>query len=337
MPGWTFFWKPCRGEGLLHARPAPRPMHRLTKGPPLHRLLAVTIAAVLALAACTSSTPSTDVSAGVGRVRDITVEVSDTRAPLLSWPDGMTFPRAESIVMWPGDGDALIDGQPLLLDVFIQSLETGEVLQNTYDGLPRPFLLAPELLGDDLYTILRKQRVGARVVSVAPPVEGFAEETTIAIVIDVLSSHAVGERVPAREDLPLVSAGSSHEPIIQLRTTAEYPTELVTATVIRGAGEQVQPQSYVLAQYKAVYTQDGSDASGDWMAGDVFDSTWGVASAPYQFQMGKGETLRAFEEGLLDAAVGSRLLIVAPETWAYPGKGPMVFVVDVLDVWTESH
>src|SRR4029078_13668584 len=106
-----------------------------------------------------------------------------------------TFPDAVSKVAWQGDGAMLIDGQPLLLDVYIQSLETGEVLENTYDGLPRSFLLAPELLGDDLYKVLRNQRVGARVRSIAPPTEGFADETSIAIVIDVLSNRASGTSV----------------------------------------------------------------------------------------------------------------------------------------------
>jgi len=302
----------------------------------MRRALTVALVVLLALTGCASAGEDTPVSASGGRLRDITVEVSDTRAPALSWPADKVFTTAETAVMWPGEGDALIDGQPLLLDVYIQSLQTGAVLQNTYDGLPRAFLLAPELLGDDLYTVLRKQRVGARVVSVAPPVEGFADETAIAIVIDVLPTHAVGEAVPARPDMPVVRDSPTHEPRIGLVEGAQYPTELVSATLIRGTGEQVQPTSHVLAQYKAVYTQDGADATAAWLAGDVFDSTWDAGDAPYEFQMGKGETLRAFEEALLDAAVGSRIVIEAPETWAYPGKGPMVFVVDILDVWTEA-
>ncbi len=77
--------------------------------------------------------------------------------------------------MWKGEGARLVDGQPLLLDMYIESLDTGEVLENTYDGLPRPFLLAPELLGDNIYNALLKARVGTRVLAVSPPAGEFDE------------------------------------------------------------------------------------------------------------------------------------------------------------------
>lgn len=300
----------------------------------MRRLTVLALAVVLAVSGCSSSDPSPSASGAEGRVRDITVTTSDTRAPSLEWFKGLTFNRAESAVLWEGDGAYLIDGQPILLDIFVQSLENGRVLENTYDGLPRSFLLAPELLGDDLFTLLRKQRVGARVISVAPPIEGFEGETTIAIVIDVLSDRAVGETVAAPDNLPVVVNQPTGEPDITLRDPALLPAELAVATLMRGTGEQVQPTSFVLMQYKAVYTTDGSDDGVAWIAGDVFDSTWPAEKAPYAVRMGVGETIRALEEALIDQSVGSQVMIIAPEAWGYPGKGTMVFVVDILDVWT---
>jgi len=296
--------------------------------------VAVTFAAVLTLAGCDSSTPQVSESGGVGSVDDLVVSASDTRAPAIAWDSALTFPRAESDIVWPGDGALLIDGQPLILDMYIQSLETGEVLQNTYDGLPRAFLLAPELLGDDLYQALRNQRVGARLVSIAPNTQEFDAETAIAIVIDVLPNRAHGTSSNNRDDLPIVINSITGEPEITLRETKELPTDLTISTLIRGDGEQVESGSYVLAQYKVMYTEAGSDDTKAWLPGDIFASTWDVAYEPYEVQIGVGETLRALDEGLIDQTAGSQVLIVAPESWGYPGKGTMVFVVDILDVWT---
>lgn len=295
------------------------------------RFTALAVAAVLVLAGCSSPNPTASPSAGEGRLNDITVTVGNSRAPALIWPSGLDFTKAESQVLWPGDGDQLVDGQHLLVDVYIQSLETGDVLKNTYDGLPESFLLAPELLGDDLYQQLRSQRVGTRIVAVSPP-DGVLDE--IAIVMDVLPNRATGTAVNVRNDVPIVFNGPTGEPEITFREGQELPRELTVATLIRGSGEQVQPGSYVLAQYKAVYTEAGADAEGEWVPGGIFDSTWAPAREPYTVEIGAGETIRAIDEGLIDQTAGSQVLIVAPASAAYPGKGTLVFVVDILDVWT---
>lgn len=300
----------------------------------MRRLAALAIAATLVLAGCSSANPEVTPSGGAGRIGDITVSASDTRAPALEWPPQLIFDTAQSQVVWQGEGEQLIDRQPLLLDIFIQSLETGEVLQNTYDGLPRSFLLSPELLGEDLYEVLINQRVGTRVLLVAPRIEGFAEETAIAVVVDVLPDRANGDAVNVRNDLPIVINGRTGEPDIVLRENQQIPAEFTVATLVRGDGEQVQKGSYVVAQYKAVFTSAGSDAEGSWIPGGVFDSTWPPEKAPYEVQVGVGETIRAIDEGLIDQTVGSQVMIVAPESWGYPGKGTLVFVIDILDVWT---
>ncbi len=303
----------------------------------MRRLAALVLAAALALAGCSSADPEVEISGAVGRIDDIEVSVGDTRAPVLMWPREKEFTRAETAVLWNGDGDQLRDGQPLLLDMFIQDLVTGEVLQNTFDGLPRPTLLAPEMLGDDLYQVLRTLRVGARVLAVVPSAGEFEEEPTFAVVIDVLSHRAEGATVNPRNDIPIVINGGTGEPDIILREGKDLPPDLVVATLIRGEGEQVQPGSHIIAQYKAIFTADGSDAEGAWIKGGVFDSTWAPARAPWEVQIGVGDTIRALDEGLIDQTAGSQVMIIAPESFGYPGKGTLVFVVDILDVWTPEE
>ena len=106
-------------------------------------------ALALMLTGCTGASDSgVSPSAVAGDISVIEVGVSDTLAPTLTWPEGTEFTKSQSEVLWQGEGLALQDGQPLLLDIYVKSIDTGDVLKNTYDGLPESTLLAPGRLGD---------------------------------------------------------------------------------------------------------------------------------------------------------------------------------------------
>lgn len=291
--------------------------------------------AVLMLAAACSSPDTDDPSAAPtrGDISLIEVGTSDTAAPSIEWPEGLDFTDSQTKVMWEGEGEPLVDGQSLLLDVYVQSLDTGQVLENTFDGLPRSFLLAPELLGDDLYKTLLELNVGARVVSVSPPAGEFADEPAIAIVIDVLSDKAVGETMPVRDDVPTVTSAVNGAPQVTFDPDQELPTELVTVTLIEGHGPQVEQGSFIVAQFLAVYAEPGSKDGTMWTQGALKQTTWTPERAPWEGPIGTGKAIRAFDEGLLDQTAGSRVLLVVPESWGYPGEGTLVYVVDILDVW----
>ncbi|PKQ18251.1 MAG: hypothetical protein CVT68_04335 [Actinobacteria bacterium HGW-Actinobacteria-8] len=300
----------------------------------MSRLMVVVVASMLLLTACTNGA-ETNVSPSVtvGDVSMISVGPSDTLAPSIAWPNDVDFTSIQSMVVWQGDGEALVDGQPLLLDMYVESLDTGEVFENTYDGLPRSFLLAPELLGDDIYNVLLKARVGARVLSIAPPVGEFDDEPAIVIVIDVLPDHAVGERLEIADTLPQVSATATGEPQITPNADGVYPADLTITTLVHGDGAQIVPGSYIVAQIKAVYGADGEKGGVSWKAGDVRQTSWLPEQAPFEGQMGLAKQLRALDEGLIDQTAGSQVMLIAPEEWAYPGEGTLIFVIDILDVW----
>ncbi len=299
----------------------------------MRRLVGAVMAAALALAGCSGASGG-EVSASptIGDISLIEVGATDTGAPTLTWPHGIPYDSSQSEVLWDGDGARLVDGQPVLLDIYVQSLETDDVILNTYDLAPRSYLLAPELLGDDLYELLLTARVGTRVLSVAPATGAFDEETSIAIVIDVLPDRATGETLPAPDGLPKVSSAATGEPMITITKGEKLPVELSISLLIKGEGEQITEGSYIVAQFKAVYAADGSKGEKTWKAGDVRQSTWSPAQAPLEGQVGKGKLLRAWEEGLIDQTAGSRVMLVAPEAWAYPGEGTLIYVIDILDV-----
>ncbi|WP_062526312.1 FKBP-type peptidyl-prolyl cis-trans isomerase [Demequina rhizosphaerae] len=300
----------------------------------MRRLAVLALALVpLVLGACSATSSDVDPSASPsGDISDIVIGGSDTLAPSLEFTPGLDYTEEQSRVVWDGEGEYLADGQPLLLDIYGASLDDGTTLINTYDGLPRSFLLAPEVVGEELYERLLDVRVGARLLVVAPPSFESEAEPPIAMVIDVLPDHAVGTEVDPGPDLPVVTRSATGEPSVTI-PKGPGPSDLQIATLIQGSGPQVKDGSYLTVNYTAWYWSAGKDEDGKWRKGDVLDSSWPVETAPFELQIGSGQVVRGLDEGLLDQTAGSQVLLVVPASYGYASTGTLVFVVDILDVW----
>jgi peptidylprolyl isomerase len=302
-------------------------------------MLALAVASALVLSACTGPTndPSPSVS-NQGDIDLITIEQSETLAPALVFPQDLVYPKAQTKVVWEGEGELLVRNQPLLLDVYAASLEDGAVLLNTFDNLPSPFLLAPEVVGQELYDILEGQRVGARVLFVAPAGEEGSGEPPVAMVVDVRSDRALGTEIEPREGLPSVRRLATGEPEITIKRDVVDTGELQIATLVQGSGPQVREGSQLLVNYKAVYLTEGSMEDGQsWEAGEVFETSWPPEKAPLPVRIGANAVPEGWEEGLLDQTEGSQVLLMVPQTLGYPGRGTLVFVIDILDVWNSEE
>lgn len=297
-----------------------------------HAFVLIAVAA-LTLAACTEATPGASTTVGnEASITDISIGTSVGLAPTLTLPEGRVFTQSQGKVVWEGAGEPLVDDQPLLVDIYGVSLADGSVIMNTFDGLPRPLVLAREVVGDELYSLLINSNVGSRLLVVATSGEvepegseeaSKAPEPDVAMVIDVLSHRAVGTPLPQSADLPRVTVNEdTGEPTITMPDRDE-PTAVQQAVLIQGDGQQLKEGSYFLVNYKAVRWKDGSE----------FASSWSNDTAPFATQLTAGQVIPAWSQALLDQTVGSQVLIVAPPTAGYPDEGTLVFVVDILDVW----
>ncbi len=298
--------------------------------------LLLAFAAALTLAACSEAGPDASGSqGGSADINDIVIGKSEALAPTITLPNSETFTEPQGKIFWKGDGAALQNNQPLLLDIYGVSLKDGTERINTFDGLPRSFVLAREVLGDELYDLLINANVGARALVVAPaqeaqsltptPGKGSSPEPDIALVVDVLSDRAVGTDIEQRTDLPTVTRNEdTGEPTVTIPESLHEPTAVQSETLIQGNGPQVKEGSYFLVNYKAVHWDDGSE----------FASSWPTDTAPFAVQLGTGQVIPAWDQALLDQTVGSQVLFVAPPEFGYPNQGTLVFVVDILDVWT---
>jgi FKBP-type peptidyl-prolyl cis-trans isomerase len=213
-------------------------------------------------------------------------------------------------------------------------------------GQPEPLTVGSTISGLD--KSLEGSRVGSRLLITIPPKDGFGStgdsslgvtgQDTLVFVVDVLgsyqktaSAHGTPEVVNGT-GLPTVGTSSpGTAPPVHLPHTAP-PATLQVHTLIQGTGPVVTKGKLLVAQYEGVI----------WRNGKVFDSTW-KNGAPAGFQIGTGQVIKAWDDGLVGKRVGSRVLLVVPPADGYGKQGSsqagikgtdtLVFVVDILGTY----
>jgi peptidylprolyl isomerase len=103
-------------------------------------------------------------------------------------------------------------------------------------------------------------------------------------------------------------------------------TKLKTTTLIQGTGAAIQSGQTINVNYVGVTYADGKE----------FDSSWSRSQA-FSFQVGAGNVIKGWDQGLIGVKVGSRVQLDIPAGLAYGDKpssgqpaGALRFVVDVL-------
>ncbi len=119
---------------------------------------------------------------------------------------------------------------------------------------------------------------------------------------------------PALSKKPTVTAGTG------------TVTKLETTTLIPGTGEATRSGQTINVNYVGVTHADGKE----------FDSSWSRSEA-FSFQVGAGNVIKGWDQGLIGVKVGSRVQLDIPADLAYGDNpsggqpaGTLRFVVDVL-------
>ncbi|ADL44048.1 FKBP-type peptidyl-prolyl cis-trans isomerase [Micromonospora aurantiaca (nom. illeg.)] len=119
---------------------------------------------------------------------------------------------------------------------------------------------------------------------------------------------------PALKTKPTVQAG-----------TGEL-TKLTVTTLVKGTGPAVKAGQNITTNYVGVFYKDGKQ----------FDASWD-SGQPATFQIGVGQVIKGWDQGLVGVPVGSRVQLDLPAELAYGNDaaggrpaGPLRFVVDVL-------
>jgi peptidylprolyl isomerase len=112
--------------------------------------------------------------------------------------------------------------------------------------------------------------------------------------------------------------------------TGAPPTKLVVKDIVKGKGQAAKKGDQLSMQYVGVTFSTGTEFDASWDRGQPFD-----------FQLGKGNVIKGWDQGLVGIKPGGRRELIIPAKLAYGAQGqppkigpnePLVFIVDALKV-----
>jgi len=283
-----------------------------------------------------SPPPSIAVSGAFGTKPTVTIPKIDPPASL----------RVKHLIS--GHGARVAKGDLAVADLTAYTWEgkATKKISELSTGQPEPLSVGSTISGID--KSLEGSRVGSRLLITIPPKDGFGSKgdsslgvtgkDTLLLVVDVLGSyqktataHGTHE-VVSKAGLPTVGTSSpGTAPPVHIPQTAP-PTALQVQTLVQGTGPVVKKGKLLIAQYEGVI----------WRTGKVFDSTW-KRNVPAGFQIGTGQVIKGWDDGLVGKRVGSQVLLVVPPADGYgksgsstagiKGTDTLIFVVDILGTY----
>jgi peptidylprolyl isomerase len=130
---------------------------------------------------------------------------------------------------------------------------------------------------------------------------------------------------PAASPAPAVSLDPALSKKPAVDGSGAKPTELVVKILVKGEGAPVQAGQTLTVNYVGVSMTTGKE----------FDSSWS-RNQPFSFQVGTGQVIQGWDQGLVGVPVGSRVQLDIPTDLAYGANppsqdvsGPLRFVVDI--------
>lgn len=321
------------------------------------RLAALTVVPLLLLgtAACgedadTGSEGGSSAASGSGEV-DMGEEIPGLEvsgelgeSPEVSLADPLENTDTVFEVITAGEGAVVEEGRPASLHMQVANGETGEKTVGTYEqGRPLTGTIAEDQIFPAVHDAIVGLPSGSRVAIATTAEDAFGEQAAqygvkadehvlfIVDVMDVPLTAPEGEKVDVPAGVPTIEENADGDVTGFNFDEASKPTdELQVIPVIEGEGEPVEAGDSVTFDYLGqIY---GTET--------VFDESY--TTAPRTFQVGAGQLIKGWDEGLVGVKTGSRVIIVAPPEFGYGKQGnpqakikgtdTLIFVVDVLGV-----
>lgn len=150
----------------------------------------------------------------------------------------------------------------------------------------------------------------------------------VAVLVIVVAAVLIG-RAGDGDEAGADLTDTSVKPVIEV-PEEDPPTELETEDIVSGDGATAEAGDQLTMQYVGVL----------YDTGEQFDASWDTGQ-PFQFELGAGNVIPGWDEGIEGMKVGGRRQLTIPPDLAYgpagqpPDIGPnatLVFVVDLLDV-----
>ncbi|MFC6083791.1 FKBP-type peptidyl-prolyl cis-trans isomerase [Sphaerisporangium aureirubrum] len=314
----------------------------------MRRLAVLAAVPLLFAAACgsgggTAAKPTTPVS-GVKVAGDF------GKKPQVTFPTGKPPVTSSSEAIKEGDGDQVKDGDLVITNLTAYNWDgkKNATSGSTYDDGAPQLIKVDQKLPSVIHKAFQDAKPGGRFLVVvakdsltpqqAQQAQSQGADTSAAsvFVVDVMSvstaKAAQGEAAdPKVTGVKLENPGGDKAPTLTTKTSLPAPKDLINKTVIKGTGPVVKAGQTILVQYTGKIW--GSDVQ--------FDSSW-ERGEPVMFPIGTGKVIKGWDQTLVGAPVGSRILVTIPPALGYgkngsgdkiKGTDTLVFVIDILGVY----
>lgn len=314
----------------------------------MRRLVVAALIPLLLLAgACGGSGGATTTQAKSATLADVKVTGSWHQQPHVTIHPPLSFASTESktVIQGPTTGPAVTSKSTITVQYVAINASSGKVYASSWAGKHQPATFAVNQVISGFGKGLMGAHAGDRVViAVAPkdgydpvgkPSVGIHKGDSLVLVVDLLKvsnplTKATGTPHPAPPSVPNLMLSSTGIPT-KFTATPQTPksvNKLHVYTVIKGHGPVVQAGQTVTVQYVGQVYPDGP----------VFDASW-PRHQPLKFQVGTGQVIKGWDEGLVGQTVGSRVILEVPAALGYGAQGSgsrippnadLIFAIDIL-------
>jgi peptidylprolyl isomerase len=308
---------------------------------------ALTVAAVLALTACGSSTASTPGTTSSDAASSSAAYVEGTAGVTVTGAAGAkptvtvgadtkntTVLTVSDVIV--GDGAVIKAGDSVTAHYVGVGANTGKQFDSSWDrGQPAQFSLSGVIKG--WANGLVGAKIGGRRLLVIPGDQGYGANPpsgsgieaneVLVFVVDLLPTPkpTVGPHVTGSAGVTVTGAAGA-KPTVTVSAETAKVTQLTLNDITEGTGDPVAPGATVTVNYVGV----------GGITGKEFDTSWG--KQPAQFPL--GQVIKGWQDGIPGMKVGGRRVLVIPGAQGYganppSGSGiqpnePLVFVVDLV-------
>jgi peptidylprolyl isomerase len=262
--------------------------------------------------------------------------------PEVTWSSQMTAGKIESETLVTGEGPALEDGDQVLAHLYIGNGYSESKAFSTHDKDATAELVTVDDQLPPFLAAVKGATIGSRIAVTSSAEEAFGatgnatlgigNKDSVLVVVDLVSGiddGPTGTRPPAPAWVPPLEFKKGVVSGFDFEGVPEPTADLRKAVLFEGDGAVVEKGNAIVVRYL------GQVYGGK----KPFDENFSTGT-PTSFAIGTGAVIKGWDQALVGATVGTRMVIAVPPELGYGEEGKpdagikrtdtLYFVVDVL-------